>query len=182
MHSYEYEKRTGVEEITWPRFAQLCHTLAEALGSEPFDLIIGNARAGLFPATAVACALRCELYPVRLTRRDNDQVVRTRPVWKVNVPRAVAGRDVVVIDEIADTGETVALLKRRCLELGAERVRTASLVAHSWANPQPDVVAMASDALIIFPWDKIVFTDGEWKPHPELARALAFHSKNSPNG
>ena len=73
-----------------------------------------------------------------------------------------------VIDEIADTGETLAIVAARALERGARQVWTLSLVTHSWADPQPDYTALTSDALLIFPWDKQVFTSEGWQLHPEL--------------
>ncbi len=74
MKSYDYAHRFGVRQITWNDFASLAARLAELL--EPFQpqMILGIARAGLFPATAVACSLRRELFPIRLTRRMNDEV------------------------------------------------------------------------------------------------------------
>jgi hypoxanthine phosphoribosyltransferase len=137
------------------------------------DAIVGIARAGLFPSTLVACGLRCEFYPVRITRRVNDRVVYNRPVWRVDVPTEVRGRTVAVIDEIADTGETLALVARRVRARGAARVVTASLVSHSWADPVPEVVALVTDALVLFPWDRQVFVGDRWQVHPELAEAIA---------
>jgi len=172
MQSYDYAHRTGVEEISWPRFADLAATLAEALAVFNVDAIVGIARAGLFPATAVACALRRDLHPVRVTRRENDLVVHARPVWKVDVSPEVAGKIVAVVDEMADTGESLAMAAARVVELGAARVITASLVAHSWAQPKPGVAALITDALVIFPWDRQIYTDGQWQAHPELVEAL----------
>ena len=63
-----------IEEISWECFGVLSRKLTEALGDKKIDIVIGIARAGLFPATVVACALRRELYPVRVTRRVNDVV------------------------------------------------------------------------------------------------------------
>jgi hypoxanthine phosphoribosyltransferase len=120
----------------------------------------------------VACALRRELYPVRVTRRVNDTVIHAQPIWKVDVSPEVAGKVVAVVDEMADTGESLALVAARVAELGAARVITASLIAHSWAQPQPDVDALITDALVIFPWDRQVYADGQWRPHPELSQAL----------
>jgi hypoxanthine phosphoribosyltransferase len=168
--SYDYRQRQGVEEVSWEQFAQLAATLAEKLAG--VDTIIGIARAGLFPATAVACALRRELYPVRITRRHNDEVIHAQPVWKVDVPDGLSGQVVAVVDEMADTGETLTLVAQRAKEKGAKQVITASLFAHSWANPRPDVVARVTDALVLFPWDRQVYMDGHWRPHPELAQAL----------
>lgn len=177
MQSYDYRQRQGVEEVTWEQFAQLAATLAEKLAGA--ETIIGIARAGLFPATAVACALRRELYPVRITRRHNDEVVHAQPVWKVDVPDDLNGQVVAIVDEMADTGETLALVAQRAREKGASQVITATLFAHSWANPMPDVVARVTNALVIFPWDKQVYVDGMWRPHPELEQALAAQKSNS---
>lgn len=174
MQSYDYAHRTGIQEISWDQFAQLSATLAERLAGEAVDGVVGIARAGLFPATAVACALRRDLFPVRVTRRVNDQVSFQHPVWKTDVSPEVAGKSVVVIDEITDTGETLALVAQRAREKGAARVICASLVSHTWANPAPDYAALITDALVIFPWDKRVYQNGQWQIHPELAGALTL--------
>ena len=172
MKSYDYAHRKGIKEISWERFGELSRVLTEQLANKKIDIVIGIARAGLFPATAVACALRRELYPVRVTRRVNDIVQYESPIWRVDVPSTVAGQRVAVIDEIADTGETLALVAARALERGAHHIWTLSLVAHSWANPQPDITALTSDALLIFPWDKVVHTNTGWQMHPELIEAI----------
>lgn len=172
MKSYDYAHRQGIEEITWERFGELSRALTEKLAGNQVDMVIGIARAGLFPGTAVACALRRELNPVRVTRRVNDVVQYKSPIWRVDVPATVAGQKVAVVDEIADTGETLALVAARTLERGARQVWTLSLVAHSWANPAPDFTALITDALIVFPWDKQVLTSDGWRMHPELESAL----------
>jgi hypoxanthine phosphoribosyltransferase len=177
IRSYDYSQRRGVEEISWEHFAQLAATLAERLAVEEVEVVVGIARAGLFPATAVACALRRELFPVRVTRRLNDQVMFQHPVWKVDVSGEVEGKTVAVIDEIADTGETLTLVAQRVQAQGAARVITASLVCHSWANPAPDCVPLVTDALVVFPWDKQVYQNGQWQLHPELATALSLQHR-----
>jgi hypoxanthine phosphoribosyltransferase len=89
---------------------------------------------------------------------------------------------VAVIDEIADSGETLALVASRALERGARQVWTVSLVAHSWADPQPDFTALVSDALVIFPWDQQIYTSGSWQTHPEIEAALKAQNGHTPNG
>ena len=167
MKPYNYSHRSGVFLITWDEFARLSKRLAEML--EPFqpEIIVGLARAGLFPATAVACSLRRELYPARLTRRLNDLVVTEAPVWKVPISPAVSGKVVAIVDEMCDSGQTLALAAAQALELGARQVITASLVAHAWADPAPQVTALVTDAFVIFPWDREVLVGGRWIPHPE---------------
>jgi len=177
MKSYDYAQRRGVLEISWDDFAALARQLAEKL--EPYHIqgVVGVARAGLFPATALACSLRTELYPARLTRRLNDQVIHDTPIWKTAVSAEVSGKVVAVVDEIADSGQTLCLAAEATRVLGAKKVITASLVAHSWADPMPEVCALVSDALVIFPWDRRVLMDGKWQPHPEVVSALQLQDK-----
>jgi hypoxanthine phosphoribosyltransferase len=177
MKSYDYSRRKGVKEISWEYFSKLTATLAERLAMEEIEVVVGIARAGVFPATAVACALRKEFSPVRVTRRVDDRVTFQQPVWKVDVSKEVEGKIVAVIDEIADTGETLRLVAQRVQEQGARRVITACLVSHNWAMPEPDHVALMTDALVIFPWDKQVYQDGKWQLNPELANALKLQEK-----
>lgn len=177
MQSYDYSHRQGVNEITWDRFAALAAQLAEKIAPSQPDIIVGIARAGLIPATTVACMLRREMYPIRVTRRVNDEVVYETPVWRVPVSPDVAGKRVIVVDEIADTGRTLHLVAARVQELGAAQVQTACLVIHSWADPVPDHVALITDELVIFPWDRRVYLDGRWQMHPELVSALKLQGR-----
>ena len=178
MQSYDYTRREGIREISWEDFAALAARLAEGLSSHNIEVVIGIARAGLFPATSVACILRRELYPVRVTRRMNDEVTYDSPVWRVGVSPEVSGKIVAVVDEIADTGETLRLVANEVLRQGARCVVTGTLTSHTWASPSPTVCPLISDALIVFPWDRLVFADGKWQAHPELVEALRLQSGN----
>jgi hypothetical protein len=179
MQSYDYAQRQGVEAITWERFAELSAHLVEQLAPHHIDAVVGIARAGLFPATHVAAVLRCDLYPCALSRRVGDTVMFERPVWNVNVSPAVAGKHIAVVDEIADTGQTLAVVAERARDLGAAKIITASLARHTWANPAPEVCALVSDALIIFPWDQRVYVNGQWQPHPEIEEALRLQASRN---
>jgi hypoxanthine phosphoribosyltransferase len=177
MKSYDYAHRSGEKRFSWDDFAGLASRLAELLAPYNPRIILGVARAGLFPATIAACSLRRELYPIRLTRRVNDKNLYDRPVWRVTVPYEVAGKTVVVVDEIADTGLTLAMAAESALELGADRIITACLVAHSWANPAPQVSVLTSDEFIIFPWDEHIYVDGKWITNPEIEAGLKAQSQ-----
>jgi hypoxanthine phosphoribosyltransferase len=176
--SYDYAQREGIKRISWEEFGELLLQLANQIALYEPQIIIGVARAGLFPATAVACSLRLEMFPVRVTRRVNDEIVFTQPVWKVPVSKEVKGKIVVVVDDIADTGETLSMVADEVCKNGAERVIKACLVSHTWAKPAPDVTALVSDALVIFPWDKQVLINGIWEPHPEIVTAIKAQKRD----
>ena len=178
MKPYDYAHRAGVKQLSWEDFARLGARLSELVEPYQPQLILGIARAGLFPATLVACNLRRELFPIRLTRRVNDEVRFEQPEWKVPVPPEVSGKIVVVIDEIADTGETLSLAADSARSLGAVQVITASLVSHPWASPLPALTALVTDAFVIFPWDNQILQNGKWVPHPEVVAGLKAQQRH----
>ena len=179
MKSYQYEHRSGVNRISWERFAELTRKIAEKLSEQNIDTVIGIARAGLFPATLIACTLRRELFPVRVTRRVNDQITYEQPIWKVDLSPEVHGKTVVIVDEIVDTGKTLTMVADRARELGAANVLTAALISHSWADPMPQFTALVTDELVVFPWDELVYENRRWQPHPELVDALKLQGLES---
>lgn len=130
---------------------------------------------GKYPAAVGSKACR------RGTARDEyqDTLTHAHPLWIIDITPHVAGKRIAVIDEIADTGETLALVAQRVREQGAQTVITASLIRHSWAQPEPDCVALITDALVIFPWDKQVDQDGRWQAHPETVGALTLQKTAS---
>jgi hypoxanthine phosphoribosyltransferase len=181
MKGYDYAHRVGVRHISWDDFASLAYKLTELLEPYQPQVVLGIARAGLFPGTLVACSLRCEFFPIRLTRRVNDRVVYDQPLWKTPIPPDVAGKVVVVIDEIADTGKTLSMAAETTTALGAIKVVTASLVSHSWAEPAPQVASLVSDEFIIFPWDEQVLEHGRWITHPEIEIGITAQSRSPKN-
>jgi hypoxanthine phosphoribosyltransferase len=166
LHSYDHV-HTSELMITWEQLGSLCGALA--LQVAPFDpeVVIGIAKGGVIPGATVASILRREFYPIRLSRRYNDEIVRDHPAVLVGPPaEAVKDRRVLVIDEIAVSGETLQLAVDLLRQAGAAEIRTATLYVHgkSW---RPVYFVIESDALIINPWDYQVLKDGEWVVHPE---------------
>ncbi|MBI5481459.1 MAG: hypothetical protein HY906_21555 [Deltaproteobacteria bacterium] len=173
MLSNDYARRSGVLQVSWEKFGELCGELAVASARYQPEAVVGIARGGWLPATVLACMLRCDLYPMRLSRREGGRVVHDTPLILLPPPAQVAGRRVLLLDDIADTGVTLSLGLRALKRAGAAEIHTAALVAHSWAAPQPEIVGLATDAFVVTPWDREVVQDGVLVPHPDLAAALA---------
>ncbi|MEZ4769637.1 MAG: phosphoribosyltransferase family protein [Caldilineales bacterium] len=170
---YDYTKRAGVLPVSWNAFHGLCRALA--LGVQPWrpEMIVAVGRGGYYAGTLLAHMLRVDLAPVYLTRRENDQVVREHPEWIIEPPAAVAGKRVLIVDEISGSGETVRLVRDKALALGAAEARVAVLYAHSQGLEEPDYIGLISDALILNPWDREVLTENGFAVHPEYREALA---------
>jgi hypoxanthine phosphoribosyltransferase len=170
MVSYEH-RHTGVTEITWERFGELCKELALAVAAYDPEIVVGIAKGGVLPGAVLASLLRREFYPIRLSRRHDDRVVRDEPALLSPVPEAVAGKRVIIIDDIAVTGETLRLAAREALRLGAMIVKTAALFVHG-VSQRPDYFVLDTDDLILNPWDRLVLEGGGFVVHPEYQQEL----------
>jgi len=89
--------------------------------------------------------------------------------WRVSPPTLAKGRSVLVVDDILDHGETMAAIRTRLLELGAQAVYCAVLVEKILDQKKPihaDFVGMKIP-------DRFVFgcgmdAKGYWRNLPEI--------------
>ncbi len=170
---YDYATRAGIRPISWDDFHGLVKALAVAVAPWRPEVVLPVLRGGAYPGALLAHILQIEVYPVRLSRRQDDVVVRRTPHWLVEPPAAVRGRRVLVVDEMCSTGETITLVRERALALGAAEARTATLYAHTWGTDAVDYTGLISDELVLNPWDREILRDGAFVFHPEYAEALA---------
>jgi len=171
--SYDYSTRSGVRPVSWDDFHGLVKALAVAVAPWRPELVLPVGRGGYYAGALLAHVLQVDVYPVRLSRRQNDVVVRESPLWLVEPPAAVAGRRVLVVDEMCSSGETVRLVCARALALGATEARAATLYAHTWGVDAVDYTGLVTDELVLNPWDRDIYRDGAFHFHPEYVAALA---------
>ena len=89
--------------------------------------------------------------------------------WRVTPPPAVEGRDLLVLDDILDGGETMAAIRRRLLELGAKSFHCAVLVEKTLKIKKP----IKADFVGLEIADRFVFgcgmdARGLWRNLPEI--------------
>jgi hypoxanthine phosphoribosyltransferase len=172
QNSYDYSTRKGIQPISWEDFHGICKALALSLSHFQPEVIVPIGRGGYYPGALLAHLLQVEIYPVRISRRINDIVIYKEPQWIIPPPAEIAHRRAVIVDEICDSGETIVMVKKKCLDLGASTVKSAVLYAHTRAVHAPDYIGIITDELLLNPWDREVFRDGEFRFNPEYAEAL----------
>jgi hypothetical protein len=170
--AYDYSTRKGILPISWEDMHGLCKALAVAVASYAPEIILPVGRGGYCPGALLSHLLQAEVYPIRLSRRLNDRVVRESPLWLQEPPPQVEGRRVLIVDEISSTGETLRLAREKALALGAAEARTAALYAHTRGVEEPDYIGLVSDALLLNPWDRELLAGGAFVFHPEYVAAL----------
>ncbi|NTW39217.1 MAG: phosphoribosyltransferase [Cellulomonadaceae bacterium] len=147
------------EILGWEMFGGAVRELATSVVEQGYvpDVVIAVARGGLPAGGALAYALgtkavgtlNVEFY-TGVDERLPDPVVLP-PLLDTD---ALAGLRALLVDDVADTGETLALVQRlmtpHCLE-----VRTAVLYAKSHSVVDPDFVWRRTDRWITFPWSAL---------------------------
>jgi len=140
-------------ELTWARVDQLVTSLCRQIKrSFRPDAVVGVAHGGVFVGGALAGALGADFFPVRLSRRSRDHGDRRSPRLRAEIPPLLRNRRVLVVDDVAASGDSLELARVLLSRVRAKETRTASLVAREGAYA-PDWTALTTAELIVFPWD-----------------------------
>jgi uncharacterized protein len=135
--------RSGVLEIGWAEFGVLAVELADRIARnyEP-DVVLGIANAGVFVGGALAPALRAELVHLHLAGRGGETE---------RLP-TLSGKKVLVVDDAADSGATLARASALAKKARASEVRTAVIVLRP-GGARPDFHALETGQVAVFGWD-----------------------------
>jgi hypoxanthine phosphoribosyltransferase len=144
------------EVLTYEAFGQAVRELAQAIdesGYEP-DWLVAIARGGLVIGGALAYALghkniatvNVEFYTGVDQRLDVP--VELPPVLDLD---DITSRSVLVVDDVADTGETLKLVLAKCRP-AVEEVRAAVLYEKTRSVVRSEYVWRRTDRWIDFPW------------------------------
>ncbi len=154
-------------ELSWELFGELCRALAVKVGREyEPEIIVGIAAAGVIPGAVIASMLRRDFFTLKITRRQDERIVRERPEILSAAPPQAAGKRVLLVDEICDTGETLRLALASVRGIGPSELRTATSLIRK-GGYRPDYWALEAEGVVIFPWDREVLEAGRLVVHPE---------------
>lgn len=154
-----------VFELSWQLFGELCRALALRVYREyDPDVVVGIATAGVLPAAVIADILQVDFYSMKISRRAGGQV-RERPELLSTAPVQAAGKRVLLVDEMTTSGDTMRIAQAALRDVLPAQIRTATCFCRT-TGYTPDFHALATDALIVFPWDRKVIEDGELVVHP----------------
>ncbi|WP_141594098.1 MULTISPECIES: phosphoribosyltransferase [unclassified Myxococcus] len=168
---------SGVKELSWKEFDRAVQQLAGSI-QETFEpqVVVGVAHGGVFVGGALAGALGCPFFPVRISRRSRDRgsaAPRTSktPQLAGEMPAELKGRRVLIVDDVASSGDTLELASALAREAGAKKVATACLVTKP-GGFSPDYSALSTASLMVFPWDYEPSTgDARFDEDPDKAGA-----------
>lgn len=165
---YAPDPSKGVLIVDWPLFGELSRALAVRVGREWMpDMVVGIATAGVVPGAAVAAILDLPFHSILISRRYHAEQVRETPAVFGAAPSEARGKRVLLVDVTCDSGATMRLAVGSLVNGGAREVRTAvNVKTGSYAV---DYHALATQSMIVLPWDREVFVDGELEPNAKYA-------------
>ncbi len=145
------------EMPTWEEIRELTDITAAKIKKSGFhpDVIVSIARGGLVPARLLAdylhvkdlLAIKTDHWGLTATKDGQAKIS-----YALNMD--LAGKKVLVVDDITDTGQSLELSKQHVRERNPAEVRTATLYHLHNSKYVPDFYGMERDwAWMIFPWN-----------------------------
>ncbi len=146
--------------MTWDEIATWAAAVGAKIKQSDFDpeVIVGLTRGGWLPARLLCDLLAIKrLYAVKVEHWG----VTAQPDGKARLVQGlttdIAGGKVLIVDDITDTGESLALAKQHVAEARPSELRTATLlhITHSKVKPDFYEVEVPKEewAWFIFPWN-----------------------------
>ncbi len=146
-----------VKYVPWGEALKLCYSLAGKIldSSASFDTIVTISRGGLVPARIVSDVLGIEeMYVIRSRFWGIAGKVFDEPQVSIHEPLDVDGKDVLVVDEVVDTGLTMGKVMKLIKGMGARDVKSAVLHYKLTSSLKPDyyVEVVREWVWIFYPW------------------------------
>jgi hypoxanthine phosphoribosyltransferase len=140
--------------------------LAEKITRDCFspDIILAVSRGGYAPARVISDILgKAEMASVRVQFYSNIAKTNKKPVITQPISTPVHGKKVLVVDDVADTGKSLSLVKQQLEKGGASSIKIATLYKKPWSMIVPDYYVKETDAWIAYPWEWFEFSRSMFK-------------------
>jgi len=144
------------EVSTWNQIYRMLLNLAEKIRKNGFkpDVIVGVSRGGWPPARVLSDLLdNPNIANVKAEFYLGVAETKGEPTLTQPVSTTVTGKKVLVVDEVADTGKSLKLVKIHLIEQGATEVKIATVYYKPWSVIKPDYYEKETSKWIVFPWE-----------------------------
>jgi hypoxanthine phosphoribosyltransferase len=145
----------------WEYIYDLCRGVSEEVKAAEFepDVVVALARGGWFAGRCLCDFLGLDdLTSLKMEHYVGTGVKADEPQVRYPMPEgSVEGKDVLVIDDIADTGGSISRAHEYVTDRDPGEVRTATLQLLGTSEFEPDFVGERLDewAWIVYPWNFI---------------------------
>jgi hypoxanthine phosphoribosyltransferase len=141
--------------LSWDDIQGLSEQLAAQISKSGYvpDIVIAVSRGGFDPARILCDQLSVRrLASIQLEAYDG-MIRRPEPVVVLPVNTDLQGKKALLVDDVSDSGASLAKGKEHLLESNATEVRIATLHIKPWSKFIPDYYAAEVDKWIVYPWE-----------------------------
>ena len=138
------------------------------------DVIVGVSRGGWIPARVLCDLLNAPvLANIGVEFYTGIGETRRRPKLTQPLSASVSDRKALLVDEVADTGESLKLAREHVIKEGAKEVKTVTVYTKPWSIIEPDYYGKRTSCWIVFPWEiretiHSVTRGSKWEQRKEL--------------
>jgi hypoxanthine phosphoribosyltransferase len=144
------------EVPTWNQIYEMLLGQAQKILIQNYlpDTVIGISRGGIIPARILADLLETsEFATIQIKFYVDINQTKAEPTLKQPLTTNMASKKVLLVDDIADSGESLKLAKTHLQQQGASEVKTATLYQKPQSITTPDFYEKQTTNWVIFPWD-----------------------------
>ena len=161
--------QTQYQFCSWTQFGEDIFALAKKIeeSGQKFDRIVALAKGGLTLSRSLVDYLQVDQvssFQIEFYSGIN-QTART-PVITQSLPVSIKNERILIVDDIADSGETLDLAVKYLQYHGAQSLHTATLFMKPKSKIKPDFYVNETTAWVIFPneiRETIEMLSGMWR-------------------
>jgi len=147
---------TQYEIPTWNQIHQMLLKQSTTIQKNHYqpDTIIGIANGGTIPTRILTDLLKTPqtttitIKSYTYIAQKNTHPKLTQPL---NIP--INNQNILLVDDISDTGQTLKIAKQHLTKKGAKNIKTATLYTKTTTQTIPDYTEKTTNNWIIFPWE-----------------------------
>ena len=149
-------ERIEFETPTWNQIHNLLIKQSKKILSDNFvpDIIIAITRGGWVPARLLSDLLEVQnVSTIRIEFYLDIAKTRKKPVLTQKLQIPVSGKKILLVDDVADTGESLQLAKNHILQQNDVELKIATIYKKTQSKIEPDYYEKTTKNWIIFPWE-----------------------------
>lgn len=144
------------EVPTWSQIYDYLLSQAQRIQSAAYrpDVVVAISRGGLVPGRILVDLLEVrQLATIQIEYYIGLGRTKEAPTLKQPLALPVAGKRVLLVDDIADSGKCLQYATNYLKEQGTAEIRSATIYYKRQSIVEPDFYEKVTDCWVVFPWE-----------------------------
>jgi hypothetical protein len=142
--------------VTWEEIQSSLHKLASKIGDSRYEpeIIVGIARGGWVVARILSDLLGVKdvaSLKIKFYKGLDDR--ERRPTITQPISESPEGKNILMVDDVVDTGESIIVARKHVMDHGAKVVKVATIHMKPWSKIIPDYYVSCTEDWVMYPWE-----------------------------